>query len=188
LATSRRNSDRHTDDVARAPAESPWARTPLFLAQYGKTTGQRRVLLEVSREILAEMVGTSRPRVNFFMNTFRKLGFVEYDASGVKVNNSLGPSSWPTDRVTRSSSTHPFRTGSGRGDGLLRMAPGAFVAGTGSNSWWEDTCFCAVDRVPRVSAPRTLTPASFAACVAFRCGAVTAGRREVLRGAFENRA
>jgi CRP/FNR family cyclic AMP-dependent transcriptional regulator len=35
------------------------------------------------------MVGTTRPRVNFFMNKFRKLGFIEYDATGVKVNHSL---------------------------------------------------------------------------------------------------
>ena len=69
--------------------EKRLARTLLLLAQYGKTAGPRRVLPKVSQEILAEMVGTTRPRVNFFMNKFRKLGFVEYDASGVKVNNSL---------------------------------------------------------------------------------------------------
>jgi CRP-like cAMP-binding protein len=65
------------------------ARTLLLLAQYGKNHGPRRALPKVSQEILAEMVGTTRPRVNFFMNKFRKLGFIEYDASGVKVNNSL---------------------------------------------------------------------------------------------------
>jgi CRP-like cAMP-binding protein len=69
--------------------EKRLARALLLLAQYGKNHGPRRVLPKVSQEILAEMVGTTRPRVNFFMNKFRKLGFIEYDASGVKVNNSL---------------------------------------------------------------------------------------------------
>jgi CRP-like cAMP-binding protein len=69
--------------------EKRLARTLLLLAQYGKNHGPRRALPKVSQEILAEMVGTTRPRVNFFMNKFRKLGFIEYDASGVKVNNSL---------------------------------------------------------------------------------------------------
>jgi CRP-like cAMP-binding protein len=69
--------------------EKRLARTLLLLARYGKSDGPRRALPKVSQEILAEMVGTTRPRVNFFMNKFKKLGFVEYDASGVKVNNSL---------------------------------------------------------------------------------------------------
>lgn len=69
--------------------EKRLARALLLLAQYGKNHGPRRVLPKVSQEILAEMVGTTRPRVNFFMNKFRTLGFIEYDASGVKVNNSL---------------------------------------------------------------------------------------------------
>ncbi len=69
--------------------EKRLARTILLLAQYGKNAGPRRVLPKISREILAEMVGTTRPRVNFFMNKFRKLGFIEYGVSGVKVNNSL---------------------------------------------------------------------------------------------------
>ncbi len=69
--------------------EKRLARALLLLAQYGKHHGPRRVLPKISQEILAEMVGTTRPRVNFFMNKFRQLGFIEYDASGVKVNNSL---------------------------------------------------------------------------------------------------
>jgi CRP-like cAMP-binding protein len=69
--------------------EKRLARALLLLAQYGTSHGPRRALPKVSQEILAEMVGTTRPRVNFFMNRFRKLGFIEYDASGVKVNNSL---------------------------------------------------------------------------------------------------
>ena len=69
--------------------EKRLARALLLLAQYGKSDGTRRALPKVSQEILAEMVGTTRPRVNFFMNKFRKLGFIEYDASSVKINNSL---------------------------------------------------------------------------------------------------
>jgi CRP/FNR family transcriptional regulator, cyclic AMP receptor protein len=69
--------------------EKRLARALLLLAQYGKSDGPRRALPKVSQEILAEMVGTTRPRVNFFMNKFRKLGFVDYDATGVKVNHSL---------------------------------------------------------------------------------------------------
>ena len=69
--------------------EKRLARALLLLAQYGRSDGPRRALPKVSQEILAEMVGTTRPRVNFFMNKFRKLGLIEYDASSVKVNNSL---------------------------------------------------------------------------------------------------
>jgi CRP/FNR family transcriptional regulator, cyclic AMP receptor protein len=48
------------------------------------------VVLKISQETLAEMVGTTRSRVSFFMNRFRKLGFVDYDAgSGLKINSSL---------------------------------------------------------------------------------------------------
>ena len=81
--------------------EKRLARTLLLLAQYGKSDGPRRALPKVSQEILAEMVGTTRPRVNFFMNKFRKLGFIEYDASGVKVNQ-LPPRSRP-GRLTKRS-------------------------------------------------------------------------------------
>jgi CRP/FNR family transcriptional regulator, cyclic AMP receptor protein len=69
--------------------EKRLARALLLLAQYGTSDGPRRVLPKVSQEILAEMVGTTRPRVDFFMNKLRRLGFIEYDASSVKVNNSL---------------------------------------------------------------------------------------------------
>ena len=68
--------------------EKRLARTLLLLAQYGKNHGPRRALPKVSQEILAEMVGTTRPRVNFFMNKFRKLGFIEYNG-GLKINSSL---------------------------------------------------------------------------------------------------
>ena len=68
-------------------SEKRLARTLLLLARYG-TEGKPRVLPKVSQEVLAEMVGTTRSRVNFFMNRFRKLGLIEYNG-GIVVHNSL---------------------------------------------------------------------------------------------------
>jgi CRP-like cAMP-binding protein len=48
----------------------------------------RRLRVKVSQEVLAEMVGTTRPRVNYFMNKFRKLGFIEYNG-GIQINEAL---------------------------------------------------------------------------------------------------
>ena len=69
-------------------SEKRLARTLLLLARYGEPEASHRVLPRVSQEVLAEMVGTTRSRVNFFMNKFRKLGFIEYNGS-LKINNSL---------------------------------------------------------------------------------------------------
>lgn len=69
-------------------SEKRLARTLLMLARYGEPEASHRTLPRVSQETLAEMVGTTRSRVNFFMNKFRKLGFIEYNGS-LKVNNSL---------------------------------------------------------------------------------------------------
>jgi CRP/FNR family transcriptional regulator, cyclic AMP receptor protein len=69
-------------------SEKRLARTLLLLARYGKQDKPARVLPKVSQEVLAEMVGTTRSRVNFFMNKFRKMGFIEYNG-GLKINNSL---------------------------------------------------------------------------------------------------
>ena len=69
-------------------SEKRLARTLLLLARFGKEDGTRRVLPKLSQETLAEMVGTTRSRVNFFMNKFRKLGLIEYNG-GLKVNSSL---------------------------------------------------------------------------------------------------
>jgi CRP-like cAMP-binding protein len=69
-------------------SEKRLARTLLLLARYGKEGATHRTLPKLSQETLAEMVGTTRSRVNFFMNKFRKLGFIEYNG-GLKVNNSL---------------------------------------------------------------------------------------------------
>ena len=71
-------------------SEKRLARTLLLLARFGEPEASHRTLPRVSQETLAEMVGTTRSRVNFFMNKFRKLGFIEYNGSlKIKVNNSL---------------------------------------------------------------------------------------------------
>jgi CRP-like cAMP-binding protein len=69
-------------------SEKRLARTLLLLARYGKQDQPVRVLPRVSQETLASMVGTTRSRVNFFMNKFRKLGFIEYNGK-ITVNKSL---------------------------------------------------------------------------------------------------
>lgn len=69
-------------------SEKRLARTLLTLARSG-TRGKRPSILEnISQDTLAEMVGTTRSRINFFMNKFRKLGFIQYNG-GVKVHSSL---------------------------------------------------------------------------------------------------
>ncbi len=70
-------------------SEKRLARTLLLLARYGKEgDAEHRVIPKLSQEVLAEMVGTTRSRVNFFMNKFRRLGFIDYNG-GLKVHNSL---------------------------------------------------------------------------------------------------
>jgi CRP/FNR family transcriptional regulator, cyclic AMP receptor protein len=63
------------------------ARALLLLANYGKA-GEPKTVIKISQETLAEMIGTTRSRVNLFMNKFRKLGFIEYNG-GLQVNSSL---------------------------------------------------------------------------------------------------
>jgi CRP/FNR family cyclic AMP-dependent transcriptional regulator len=70
-------------------SEKRLARTLLLLARYGKEDTPQGTLPKLSQEILAEMIGTTRSRVNFFMNKFRKLGFIEYNGGGIKINTSL---------------------------------------------------------------------------------------------------
>ena len=71
-------------------SEKRLARTLLLLARYGKQARPTRVVPQISQETLAEMVGTTRSRVNFFLNKFRKMGFIEYDGKlPIKINNSL---------------------------------------------------------------------------------------------------
>jgi CRP-like cAMP-binding protein len=70
-------------------SEKRLARALLLLARYGKGNKPQRMLPAISQGALAEMVGTTRSRVNFFLNKFRKLGFIEYDAKGLTINPSL---------------------------------------------------------------------------------------------------
>jgi CRP/FNR family cyclic AMP-dependent transcriptional regulator len=69
-------------------SEKRLARALLLLARYGAGEQPQKVLAKVSQEMLAEMIGTTRSRVNFFMNKFRKLGFIEYNGE-IHVNDSL---------------------------------------------------------------------------------------------------
>ena len=69
-------------------SEKRLARTLLLLARYGKHDKPVREVPAISQETLAEMVGTTRSRVNFFMKKFQRLGFIDY-TDGLKVNNSL---------------------------------------------------------------------------------------------------
>ena len=70
-------------------SEKRLARTLLLLARYGKQAEPQKVISKISQETLAEMVGTTRSRVNFFMNKFRKLGFIRYNSGGLHVEPSL---------------------------------------------------------------------------------------------------
>ena len=69
-------------------SEKRLARTLLLLARYGKGDRPQRVLPKISQQTLAGMVGTTRPRVSFFMNKFRKLGFIKYNGE-LQINTSL---------------------------------------------------------------------------------------------------
>jgi CRP-like cAMP-binding protein len=69
-------------------SEKRLARALLLLARYGDQGGLERRIPKISQETLAEMIGTTRSRVNFFMNKFRDLGFIEYKGD-IKINTSL---------------------------------------------------------------------------------------------------
>ena len=70
-------------------SEKRLARILLLLAHFGKEGVPDAVIPKISQETLAEMIGTTRSRVSFFMNRFRKLGFVNYDTTGLQVHSSL---------------------------------------------------------------------------------------------------
>lgn len=71
-------------------AEKRLARTLLLLARYGNEDEPSKAVPKISQETLAEMIGTTRSRVNFFLNKFKKLGFIEYDGElPLKINSSL---------------------------------------------------------------------------------------------------
>ncbi len=68
-------------------SEKRLARTLLLLSRYGQTNSPR-TLPRISQETLADMIGSTRSRVNFFMNKFKKLGLIEY-SDGLKINGAL---------------------------------------------------------------------------------------------------
>jgi CRP/FNR family transcriptional regulator, cyclic AMP receptor protein len=70
-------------------SEKRLARILLLLAHFGKDGVPEAVIPKISQETLAEMIGTTRSRVSFFMNRFRTLGFVDYGESGLQVHSSL---------------------------------------------------------------------------------------------------
>src|SRR5690348_10515468 len=69
-------------------SEKRLARTLLMLANFGKEEGSQPIMAKISQETLAEIVGTTRPRVSLFMNKFRKLGFISYNGT-IKIHSSL---------------------------------------------------------------------------------------------------
>jgi CRP/FNR family transcriptional regulator, cyclic AMP receptor protein len=69
-------------------SEKRLARALLLLANFGKDGKPEEVIPKVSQEMLAEMIGTTRSRVSFFMNRFRKLGFIDYNGS-MRIHSSL---------------------------------------------------------------------------------------------------
>jgi CRP-like cAMP-binding protein len=69
-------------------SEKRLARTLLLLANFGKEGNPEPLLAKISQETLAEMIGTTRSRVSFFMNKFRKLGFIDYNGR-IEVHRSL---------------------------------------------------------------------------------------------------
>ena len=70
-------------------SEKRLARALLLLARYGKEDKPEKVVPKISQELLAEMVGTTRSRVNFFMNKFRALGLISYSSGSLQINKSL---------------------------------------------------------------------------------------------------
>jgi len=87
LARNGRGEDALIDQLFNS-SEKRLARTLLLLARYGTQDQPQEVIPKVSQEMLAEMIGTTRARVKFFMNKFRKLGFIEYNGS-IHVKKSL---------------------------------------------------------------------------------------------------
>ena len=69
-------------------SEKRLARALLLVARYGKEEQSEQIVAKLSQETLAEMIGTTRGRVNFFMNKFRKLGYIKYNG-GLHINSSL---------------------------------------------------------------------------------------------------
>ena len=87
LARSMRTQADLVDQLFNS-SEKRLARVLLLMAEFGQSGGPEMVIPKISQETLAEMVGTTRSRVSFFMNRFRKMGFIEYNG-GIRINKSL---------------------------------------------------------------------------------------------------
>ena len=87
LARSMRTQADLVDQLFNS-SEKRLARILLLMAEFGKSTDPNNQIPRISQETLAEMIGTTRSRVSFFMNRFRKLGFIEYDGR-IRVHRSL---------------------------------------------------------------------------------------------------
>ena len=75
-------------DQLFSSSEKRLARTLLLLANFGQDSGPEPIAMPISQETLAEIIGTTRSRVSYFMNNFRKLGFIEYNGH-LKIHSSL---------------------------------------------------------------------------------------------------
>ena len=89
LLTRKHRMEEDLADQLFNSSERRLARTLLVLANLGKEHEPEQIPLKISQETLAEMVGTSRSRINFFMNKFRDLGFIDYGEGDIKVHRSL---------------------------------------------------------------------------------------------------
>jgi CRP-like cAMP-binding protein len=105
LARNIRIQDDVVDQLFKS-SDKRLARALLLMAHYGKPDRANRVLPRISQQTLADMIGTTRSRVNFFMNKFKKLGYIEY-SGGLRVKDSLMTVLLRDDRVR----TRPSKTG-----------------------------------------------------------------------------
>ena len=87
-------------------SEKRLARTLLLLARYGKQDTPARAVPKISQETLAEMIGTTRSRVNFFLNKFKKLGFIEYNGDLPAQDQQLAAERRPARRLRGYASPH----------------------------------------------------------------------------------
>jgi CRP-like cAMP-binding protein len=70
-------------------SEKRLARLLMMMANFGQESKPAQVIAKISQETLADMIGTTRSRVSFFLNRFRDLGYIDYDCSGMRINSSL---------------------------------------------------------------------------------------------------
>jgi CRP/FNR family cyclic AMP-dependent transcriptional regulator len=89
LLTRKNRTEEDLVDQLFNSSEKRLARTLLLLANFGKDGKTEPIETKISQETLADMVGTTRPRISFFMNKFRKLGLIDYNKSDIRVHNSL---------------------------------------------------------------------------------------------------